>query len=97
MYSGRGRARGHSYYNAPEFYINISQIYTNRTQAPYSVPLGLAVVPRVVASSAALGAAALLQTVPAVAAPVATTGRGWGRRGTPSHALNSRNVSNVRI
>ena len=68
MYSGRGRARARGYYIEPNYYTNSSRIYTNRFRAPYSVPAGLAVDPRTVALATALGAAALLQSLPSTSA-----------------------------
>ena len=55
----------------------------------------MAVDPRVVAPATALGAAALPQTFPTIAAPVEFFGRGSGKRDTPSNTSNSDNVPNM--
>ena len=74
MYSGRGHAMGHGYYNAPDYYSKSSRIYTNRSPAPYSVPASLAGGPRTVAPASVLGAEALPYTLPAAAATAAVAG-----------------------
>ena len=73
---------------------NSNRIFTNRFPAPYGVPAGLAVDPRTVASAAALGVAALLQTLPSTFATAPVAGRGKGRQHTPSSTQKSINVSN---